>query len=236
MLAVDEREQARLFALEELLDHHVGPGVAELACDHALVDRGERFRDRHRDDDALPGREPVGLDHDRRALRLHIGARRRGIGEAPVARGRDVKPRAEVFHEALRAFEPRRRRRGAEGLDARFLEPVGEAGHKGALGPDDDEIDLFLAREIDEARNVLGADGHALGLRGDAGIAGRAKELVAERRAGDGPAQRVLAPARSHDEYPHPRSLPAGPICHAGAARRRKKDQQEGGETGRRKN
>ena len=62
---------------QELLDHHLGAGVAEAAAEHH-VDRGFGLGDRLGDDHALAGREPVGLDHDRRSLlaRISLGRRR----------------------------------------------------------------------------------------------------------------------------------------------------------------
>ena len=61
-----EREEARLLACHEFLDHDLGAGRAERAGE-AGVDRRVGLVDGHRDDDALAGGEAVGLDHDRRA-------------------------------------------------------------------------------------------------------------------------------------------------------------------------
>ena len=67
-LAVAQAEEARLLAIEEFLDHHLGAGSAEGAAESRL-DRGQRLVDRHGDGHALAGGEAVGLDDDRRALR-----------------------------------------------------------------------------------------------------------------------------------------------------------------------
>jgi hypothetical protein len=57
--------------------------------------------------------------------------------------------------------------------------------------------------EIDETLDVVGGDRHAGGFLGDAGVAGRAEQLVAERGGGDGPAERVLAAAAADDQNLH---------------------------------
>ena len=64
MLAVDEREEARLLALEEFLDDDLATRLAESAGETGVDRRlglGPRRGDRH----ALAGGEPVGLDDDR---------------------------------------------------------------------------------------------------------------------------------------------------------------------------
>ena len=76
--AVGHDDEARLFAVEELLDDHARAGGAQRVADEHRIDRGVRFGDARRDDDAFAGREAVGLDDDRRALlRRHRRAPRR---------------------------------------------------------------------------------------------------------------------------------------------------------------
>ena len=76
--AVGERHERDLLAGEELLDHDARAGVAERAPHHHLVEAGARGREVVADQHALAGREPVGLDDDRRAeLVERSGARRR---------------------------------------------------------------------------------------------------------------------------------------------------------------
>ena len=65
-LAVAQREERGLLADEKFLDHDLGAGLAQAAAEHH-VDRGLGLGDRLGDDHALAGREPVGLDDDRRA-------------------------------------------------------------------------------------------------------------------------------------------------------------------------
>ena len=79
MRAVDHDDEARFLADETFLDHDARAGVAETVADEHRVDRGVRFCLRRRDDDALAGGEPIGLDHDRRAARVDVGVRSDGV-------------------------------------------------------------------------------------------------------------------------------------------------------------
>jgi hypothetical protein len=51
--------------LEEFLDQERAPRIAERAAPHPRVDRSHRFLARGCDDDSLPRRETVRLEHDR---------------------------------------------------------------------------------------------------------------------------------------------------------------------------
>ena len=73
-VAVAQRKEADLAAFEKFLDHDLGAGRAECAVEHH-GNGGFGFRQRLCHDDALAGGKPVGLDHDRRALRADIGQR-----------------------------------------------------------------------------------------------------------------------------------------------------------------
>ena len=70
VLAVGQREEADLLALDEFLDHDRGAGGAEAVARQHVAHGLDRLRDGLGHDHALARGEPVGLDHDRRALRL----------------------------------------------------------------------------------------------------------------------------------------------------------------------
>ena len=63
--------------------------------------------------------------------------------------------------------------------------------------------------------DVVRGDRHALGVLCDAGVARRTVKLVAEGRGGNGPAERVLAPAAADNQYLHatPNFLPQIRFC-----------------------
>jgi hypothetical protein len=71
------------------------------------------------------------------------------------------------------------------------------------LGADDDEVDGLFLGQRDNTLDILRAHGQASGLLGNAGIAGRCIDLLAQRRGGDRPDQRVLAPAAADHENFH---------------------------------
>ena len=198
-----KREQARLLAVQELLDHQRPV---------AGIDRRQRLLDRGRDHDPLAGGEPVRLDHDRRPLRRHIRARRGPLArpEAAPGGGGDAVPVAERLGERLRALQPRRRRRRPERLDAGRPQPVDQPQHQRHLRPDHDQPHTLALRQCHEPAHIVGLDRHAARHVGDPGIARRAHHLVHQRRGGQRPAQRVLAPAAAHDQHLHP-ALPAIP-------------------------
>ena len=102
--SVAEREERGLFAVEKFLDDDFGAGLTEAAAENH-VDRGLRFRHALGDDYALAGRQPVGLDHDRRAAVAGIGLGCRGGTETFVGRRRYAVGSAQVFGEAFGAFE-----------------------------------------------------------------------------------------------------------------------------------
>ena len=183
-----------------------------------------RLGDACRDDDALAGRKPIGLDDDRRALGPHIGLRRRRVGEAAEARRRDAGLGAELLGERLRAFELGRGAARPERLDARRREIVDDAGDERRLRPDDDEIDPFGPGSRRD-RGVIGdVERQIRAALRRAGVAGRDEQALAERARGELPGQRMLAPARADQKYPHdeaPIATPVGLWTHAGAGRKR---------------
>ena len=127
--------------VEKFLHHDFGAGRAERAAEHH-VDRGFAPRRCLRHHHALAGRQAVGLDDDRRALRAHVGLGRRRGGEALVGGGRDAVRLAQVLGEALGAFELRRRLARAERLDAGGGEIVDDAGAERRLRADHHEVDV----------------------------------------------------------------------------------------------
>ena len=191
----------------------------------AVFGLGQRLRHH----DAFAGGEPVGLDHDRRALRAQIGLGRRQRGEAFIGGGRDAVVAAQVLGEALGAFEPRGVLARAEGLDAGGFEIVDDAGAERRFRPDHDEIDGLVAAVRDHRGMVGNIERHADGLAGDAGIAGRAIELLGQRARRDLPGQRMFAAAGAKNEDVHGRMFIGSPTAaDVGLAAGRAKDKGRG--------
>ncbi len=160
------------------------------------------------DDHALAGGEPVGLDDDGQALRGHISLGRGRVVEAAIGGGGDAVFGAEILGEALGAFELRRGPRRPEHLDAGRFEIVGEPGHQRRLGPDHHQVDVVLPAEADHRRMVGHVERHAVGDRGDPGIARRAIEPVEQGALPELPGERMLAAARLRSAAHSPSSAP----------------------------
>ena len=73
----------------------------------------------------------------------------------------------------------------------------------GTSGPTTTKSIFALLAERDHRRVVGDIERHAFGFLRDAGIAGRAIELVVEGGAGDFPGQRVFASAGTENEDVH---------------------------------
>src|SRR2546429_269903 len=76
------------------------------------------------------------------------------------------------------------------------------------LRPDHDEVVSVRLADRDHRRVVRDVERDAFGLARDAGIAGRAEQLVGQRARRDLPGERVLAPARAEKEDVHARCRP----------------------------
>ena len=203
-LAVAECEEARLFAVQKLLEHDLGTRRRRRRAHHHVVDGGIGLGQTRCDHHALAGGEPIGLHDQGCAEFAREFLRRIRFVEALTARGRDPRRIADVFHEGFRAFELRAASAsGPNDGDAGRRQAVDQARDQRRLGPDHDEIDLRSRGRRDDAVEVFAADRDAFGDLGDAPIAGRALETVAERGGGNFPAQRMLAPAAADDQNPH---------------------------------
>src|SRR5204862_1624280 len=107
-------------------------------------------------------------------------------------------------------FDARRGCARPEDGDARVPELVGEARDERRFRPDDDEVDLVLAAEREQALPILGADGVAVPDRRNARVAGGGVQLVAPSALRQFPGERVLAAARAHHENLHASSVSKG--------------------------
>ena len=77
--------------------------------------------------------------------------------------------------------------------DAQFLalKHIDNAGHQRRLGADDRQLDSIVFDELDQRRNILGADRHVFRFDGGSRIARRDENPAHARTLGDLPRQRV---------------------------------------------
>ena len=80
---------------------------------------------------------------------------------------------------------------------------IGDPGDEGCFGADDDEVDVVLAAEPEQAFHVIHADGMAAGERPDAGVPRCCVELLERVARGDLPGERVLTTAGPHHQDLH---------------------------------
>jgi hypothetical protein len=83
------------------------------------------------------------------------------------------------------------------------LEAVDQPEHQRQLGPGHDQIDALVPAERDDAGQIIDRERHPGRFAADRIAARSAVQPVHERRSGQRPAQRVLAPARAHDQNLH---------------------------------
>ena len=198
-LAVAQREQRELVAVEELLDHD--RDVAEPALDQHLVQRRPRLRLRGGDRDALARRQTVGLDH--RRVAGDRGHARLDVAHDLVRRRGDAGGGHDLLGVRLRALEPGGGGDRAEAADAGGVQRVGEPGDERRLGPDDDEVDPGVARRGRERGGIVRGRVERPRVAADARVAGGAQHLRRLRGAQQRPDDRVLATAGADDQDPH---------------------------------
>jgi len=115
MCAIAKREKRNFLAFEKILDDDP---LSALPRDLRKLCRSRLpLVEAHRHRDALARREPVGLDHGRRALFAHESFGGRSIGETRIGRGWNSVAAAKILGKGLGAFEPCGRLARTEGLD-----------------------------------------------------------------------------------------------------------------------
>jgi len=127
----------------------------------------------------------------------------RGPVEPHIICGRDGVGPAEIFREPFGAFELRGCCTGTEDRDASFAQRVGHAGDQWRLRADDDEVDPFVLRQLNDSGRIAGVNGDAFRPAGDARISWRRQQLVTARRLPKAPGKRILTAARAQKQNIH---------------------------------
>src|SRR5947208_3536542 len=137
------------------------------------------------------------------------GASGRSSGQKTL-RGRHAGGSHDLLGEELRAFDLSGGSARPEHGDASVAKLVGQACHEGRFRSDDDEVDFMLAAEREQSLAVLRPDRMAMANPGDPRVSRRSMQLFAVLALGQLPGERVLAPARPHDQNLHGRSVSKG--------------------------
>ena len=169
-LAVAQGDEARLRAVQPLLDDH----------DAARVRRASRRSPARRDSRSshtvtpLPAASPSALTTTPRPSSASVAAKasaarivgeRLGAGHPDARRGRDL------VAERLAALDPRGRLARPEDRDARRAERIGHAGRERRLGPDDHELDRLATGERHDRGSVERIDAATQRTRGSSAMA-----------------------------------------------------------------
>ncbi len=195
VLSVRKREEARLFAVEILLDDNLGSRASEAALEHH-VDGAFRLVLRRSDDHALAGGQPVGLDDVRRIETRQIFLCPVGSCETSVGGGRNAGLVAQRLGEGLRGLDLGR---GLRRPRTRVSAPPS------ARRPGPPRVALPVRRRPKSTFSRAQRAMTAAGSRGSTakqppsparpGFPRRARQARQQGTLGDFPAQGVLAPA-----------------------------------------
>ena len=201
--AIGYREQTHLRPLEELLDHH--PTAA-----HGMIDSRSPVVGH---DHALTRRQPIVLDHIRRAERIqrliNLGA---GHAFSGTSR-RHTRCSHHLLGEGLAAFQLSGGRGRTEAVDPVRAYHIGHTRHQRRLGPDDNEIDSEPGCQVRHRQAVKRIEVMICAECSSPGVARRCMQIDDSWVATQRQSERMLASARAdhqHAQWTHhvPRAYP----------------------------
>jgi len=156
-------------------------------------------------DDALSGREPIGLQHDRKPERSRCHGRQclfRRLARPESSRGYVVTSH-ERLGERLARFELRGRLARTKDQPSFSDKSIDYTKTERQLGADDGQIDTGVRGEGNHAVHVGQIDWHRGPERGSPGIARGAADLVHLALGGQTGGQRVLARTAAKNKNSH---------------------------------
>ena len=169
--AIGEREETGFLSVEELLDHHLRAGRAELAAEH-VGQRGLGFGAGLRDHNALARRQPVRLEDIGRLEPVQRRQRFVQRMRMRVSGGGDARPVAQRLGKGLGPFQLRRRLARPEHRDAGAAQIVRQPCDQRRFRADDDQADGMFGAERDDRFVIARIERCERRFLGDAGVAG----------------------------------------------------------------
>ena len=170
-MPVAEREEGHFLALQKLLDDKVG---LARAVQGERIHRPLGLVKGHCDGDALPARQAVGLDDDRRSTLSYVGDGRRAHSRTGDSRPSECRIRGRSPWR--NPFDPSSwaaRREGPKQAMPAAARSSDNSGDERRLRADDDEIDGLITAERDDLRVVVQIQGCKGGDLRATGVAGR---------------------------------------------------------------
>ena len=205
-----EGEQRAFRPRHALLDKDGLAGIAELAVE-ALANCLLGLFDRRSDNDALASRQAVGLHHDGSALLANVGDRRIARIEGCVRRRGDIVLLHERLAVRLAPLEQRACGIGAEDRDTRVAQLIGNTRNKRRLRAYGHKVDTVLAHEGKHGRTAHHVDVVDVGRnRSRAAVTRGNEQLIALRRLGKRPSDRMLATATAKHQNVHNKPFLSG--------------------------
>ena len=205
-----EGEQRAFRPRHALLDKDGLAGIAELAVE-ALANSLFGLFDGRSDDDALASRQAVGLHHDGRALLANVGDRRIARIEGCVRRRGDVVLLHERLAVRLASLKQRTCGIGAEDRDTRVAQLIGNTRNKRSLRAYDHKVDTVLTHEGKHGRAAHHIDVVDVGRnRSRAAVTRGNEQLIALRRLGKRPSDRMLSTATAKHQNVHNKPFLSG--------------------------
>ncbi len=156
-----------------------------------------------RDDDALTGRQPVVLDHVRRAAPIKGVVDALDRGDTDRRRGRHAGGGHHVLGEGLRPLDAGGRRARTEDGEPAGPQLVGGPVDQRDLRSDDHQIGVDDVREVGDRHRVGRVDRMAGGQLPGPGVAGTDMQVADARVAAERPQQGVLTGTRADHENAH---------------------------------
>ena len=210
-LAVCHKGEQRAFRTRHAFFDKDGlAGVAELAVE-ALANGVLGFFYRRSDDNALASRQTIGLHHDGSALLANVGDCRIARIEGGICCRGDVVLLHERLAVRLASLEQRACGIGAEDRNARVAQLIGNARDKRGLRAHDHKVNTVLTHERKHGRaahhiDVVDVDRN----RSRTAVTRSNEQLVALRRFGKRPRDRVLATAIAKHQNVHNKPFLSG--------------------------
>lgn len=154
---VTEGEDGALFSLEELFDDDAIACIAELACEHDVLECLSGLFFCLRNDDTLACSQAVCFDDDVMVNGVEVFGGSIVVAKVLVGSCWDVVLLHEVLGEGLAALHASCRLAGTKDVDTVdiLLEVVGDSCYEGRFWAGYQEVDLFLVGEFGEGREVF---------------------------------------------------------------------------------